>query len=45
MVTEGEIDIHRVPTEHQVADIMTKPIHKPRLISLCNKMGLGTQNR
>ena len=40
-VSDGELDVKRVPTEFQLADIMTKPLHKPRLSALCDKIGLG----
>lgn len=40
LVTAGDIEVKRVPTEFQIADIMTKPLHKPRLLILCNSMGL-----
>ncbi|KAJ8873080.1 hypothetical protein PR048_026696 [Dryococelus australis] len=33
LVTKDEIGIRRVDFEDQVADMMTKPIHEPRLIS------------
>lgn len=39
-VLEGEIDVQQISTEMQLADLMTKPLHKPRLLMLCEKMGL-----
>lgn len=36
----GKLRVKRISTENQVADIMTKPLSKTRLQSLCNKMGL-----
>lgn len=39
-VTEGKLDVQQISTEHQVADIMTKPLPKTRLRILCVKMGL-----
>jgi hypothetical protein len=39
-VTEGKLGVHQISTEHQVADIMTKPLPKTRLKILCVKMGL-----
>ena len=40
LVTTGEIDIARVSSEAQLADILTKPMHRPRLQSLVKEMGL-----
>jgi transposase InsO family protein len=39
-VTEGKLGVQQISTEHQVADIMTKPLPKTRLKILCVKMGL-----
>ena len=39
-VSDGELEVKRVPTEFQLADIMTKPLPKPRLTALCDKIGL-----
>jgi len=39
-VMEGEINVQRVSTEEQLADIFTKPLHKPRLLSMCVGLGL-----
>ena len=39
-VLDGEIKVEQVSTENQVADIMTKPMTKFRLLTLCKKMGL-----
>ena len=39
-VSDGELEVKRVPTEFQLADIMTKPLLKPRLTALCDKIGL-----
>jgi len=40
-VSEGELDVTRVSTEFQLADIMTKPLHKPRFETVCNQIGLA----
>lgn len=40
MVTEGEIQVIRVSSELQLADMLTKPLHKPRLESLIKEIGL-----
>ena len=40
-VSEGELDVKRVSTEFQLADIMTKPLHKPRFETVCNQIGLA----
>ena len=39
-VSEEELDVKRVSTEFQLADMMTKPLHKPRLKMLCDNIGL-----
>jgi hypothetical protein len=40
-VAEGKLGIQQVPTEKQVADIMTKPLPRVRLKILSSKMGLS----
>lgn len=40
LVTGGEIDIKRVSSEAQLADMLTKPLHGPRLQSLIKEIGL-----
>jgi len=40
MIIDGNIDIIQISTEHQVADVMTKPPARVRLIRMCDKMGL-----
>jgi len=40
-VSDGELEVKRVPTEFQLADMMTKPLHKPRLNALCDRIGLA----
>jgi hypothetical protein len=44
-VTEGEIDILQISTECQIADILTKAVHKPRLVNLCSNLGLDLISR
>ena len=39
-VIDGSIDIIQISTEHQVADVMTKPLDRVRLIRMCDRMGL-----
>ena len=39
-VTEGKLKAQQISTEHQIADIMTKPLPKTRLKILSMKMGL-----
>lgn len=39
-VAEGKIGVQQISTEHQTADIMTKPLPRTRLKILCVKMGL-----
>lgn len=41
LVTEGSIKVTKISTEFQVADIMTKPLFKPRYQDLCKCMNLG----
>lgn len=40
LVTEGEIQVIRVSSELQLADMLTKPLHKPRLELLIREIGL-----
>ena len=37
-VLEGKMYVEQISTEDQVSDIMTKPLMRPRLLTLCNKM-------
>ncbi|GFS54007.1 retrovirus-related Pol polyprotein from transposon TNT 1-94 [Trichonephila clavipes] len=39
-VLEGKLNVKQVSTEKQVSDILTKPLMKSRLLTLCNQMGL-----
>ena len=39
-VIEGKLKIQQIPTEQQIADILTKPLEKTRLNILSKKMGL-----
>ena len=39
-VLEKEIFVQQVSTENQIADMLTKPLFKPRLLTLCAKIGL-----
>ncbi|KAJ8865859.1 hypothetical protein PR048_033382 [Dryococelus australis] len=43
-VIEGELDVTKVSTLFQLADLLMKPFLKPRLQLLCSKMGLNTVN-
>lgn len=40
LVTAGEIDISKVDSEKQLADILTKPLFSIRFRELCNQMGV-----
>ena len=40
-VIDGSIDISQISTEHQVADVMTKPLDRVRLSRMCDKLGLA----
>lgn len=40
MVTAGEIDVSKVDSEKQLADILTKPLNSVRFKNLCIKMGI-----
>ena len=40
-VIDKTIEISQISTEHQVADIMTKPLDRVRLAYLCDRMGLS----
>jgi hypothetical protein len=39
-VEEGRINVKYVPTQDQVADVMTKPLSKEQLKMFCERMGL-----
>ena len=39
-VVDRNIAISQISTEHQLADVMTKPLDRMRLTFLCDKMGL-----
>lgn len=39
-VLEGKLNVEQVSTEHQVSDILTKPLTKSRQLTLCDQMGL-----
>ncbi|GFT19772.1 retrovirus-related Pol polyprotein from transposon TNT 1-94 [Trichonephila clavipes] len=39
-VLEGKLNVKQVSTGKQVSDILTKPLMKSRLLTLCNQMGL-----
>jgi hypothetical protein len=41
VVESGKISIKQVPTDNQVADILTKPLHKPQMNKMCVRMGLS----
>ena len=40
-VVDGSLQITQISTEHQEADIMTKPLDRVRLTYLCDRMGLS----
>jgi len=40
-VIDKSIGISQISTEHQVADVMTKPLDMIRLTYLCDRMGLS----
>ena len=37
-VERGDVKLQYLPTEHQLADIMTKPLPKPRIMRLRSKI-------
>lgn len=39
-VLEKKLNVEQVSSEEQIADILTKPLMKSRLLTLCNQMGL-----
>lgn len=39
-VLEGKLNVEQISTERQVSDILTKPLMKSRLMTLCDQMGL-----
>ena len=40
-VVDRSIEICQISTEHQVADVMTKPLDRVRLTYVCDRMGLA----
>jgi len=40
-VVDRRIEICQISTEHQVADVMTKPLDRVRLTYVCDRMGLA----
>ena len=41
-VIQGELKVKKVTSEHQLADLLTKSLHKPRLQRLCEAIGLSS---
>ena len=39
-VSQGLLTVHHIPTEHQLADILTKPLSKARFHLLLSKIGV-----
>jgi hypothetical protein len=39
-VTDGKIEVKRVPSQLQLADMLTKPLHKPKFESLIKDIGI-----
>ncbi|KAG5881289.1 hypothetical protein JTB14_010183 [Gonioctena quinquepunctata] len=39
-ISEGKLGVQQIPTEEQIADMMTKSLPRPRLQILCNQIGL-----
>ncbi|KAG5884014.1 hypothetical protein JTB14_018576 [Gonioctena quinquepunctata] len=39
-ISEGKLGVQEIPTEEQIADMMTKRLPRPRLQILCNQIGL-----
>ncbi|BES91891.1 Hydra magnipapillata [Nesidiocoris tenuis] len=40
LVSEGEIEVEAVETANQLADMFTKPIHKPKMLEHCGQFGM-----
>lgn len=45
LVTTGDLKVNRISTEKQLADLFTKPLARPRLISLQVQLGLHIERR
>jgi len=43
-VMNGDIELHFVPTEYQVADLFTKPFGETRFNILMNELGMLNSN-
>lgn len=39
-IDKGIVDVEHVGTEHQLADIMTKPLSRIRLVELRSRLGM-----
>ncbi|GJX22507.1 hypothetical protein Tco_0226952 [Tanacetum coccineum] len=39
-IPKGDIKVHYIPTEYQLADIFTKPLDEPTFIRLKEKLGM-----
>lgn len=42
-VTEGILCVEKISSELQLADMLTKPLYKPRLVLLCSGVGMSTE--
>ena len=40
LISNGKLEVNRVPAEDQLADGLTKPLPAPRIRVLCDKMGI-----
>ena len=40
VVEKGLLDVKYIPTTHMVADLLTKPLTKPKVVDSCIMLGL-----
>ncbi|XP_017183840.1 uncharacterized mitochondrial protein AtMg00810-like [Malus domestica] len=40
-IQKGDLTVHYIPTDNQVADVFTKGLHSPIFLKHCRRLGLG----
>ncbi|KAM1248887.1 hypothetical protein ACFX2G_032309 [Malus domestica] len=43
-VQKGDLTVHYIPTDDQVADVFTKGLHSPIFLKHCRRLGLGVMS-
>ena len=39
-VEKGTLSVKYIPTDQMAADLLTKPLHKPKVLEACTQLGL-----